>query len=529
MLLERPPVHAPRAAAATSHPLATQAALELLRQGGTAADAAVGAGAVLTVVEPWASHLGGDAFAIVWDAEAKRARAVQGSGEAPRGVPVGLLQAAGRIPLRGAMPVTVPGMVGAWFHLLATRGRLPAAQVFGPAIALASDGFPVGGRWEKVFRLQRETVRHDPSLAALEVTAGSWVRQPDLARSLRLLADEGGDAFYRGVLAERIVEEIEKCGGVLTLDDLRRHETEEVEPLAAELEGCRILEQPPPSQGVMVLAMLVALEESDVRGWRIEGTEPRALAREIHLQVETYRRARAERDRRLCDPRFAGAPLDRALERWVEREYAGEILKSIDLHRTTPIAPAPAIEDIRDTTYLCVVDAGGNAVSWIQSIFHPFGAGFVVPGLGILLNNRMNGFSLDPASPNVLAPGKRTVHTLNAWMALRDERPWLIGGTPGAERQIQTNVQVLRARVARNLPLAEALRMPRWGMDEQDRIATEGRLAREARRRLERYGHRVVRVGPWDGSGFVQAIERLDEGGWAACTDPRGEGLAAGF
>ena len=528
-MLERPPIHAPHAAAATSHPLATQAALELLRLGGTAADAAVGAGAVLTVVEPWASHLGGDAFAIVWDSEPKRAFALQGSGEAPRGIPVGLIQAAGRIPLRGGMPITVPGLVGAWFHLLATRGRLSAAQVFGPAIALASEGFPVGGRWEKVFRLQREIVRNDPTLAGLEVTVGSWVRQPDLARSLRLLADEGADAFYRGVLAERIVDEVGRQGGVLSRDDLRRHETEEVEPLAAELDGCRLLGQPPPSQGVMVLAMLLALEEADILGWRIEGTAPRALAREIHLQVETYRRARAERDRKLCDPRFAGAPLDRALERWVGREHAGEILKSIDLHRTNPVVPAATVEDVRDTTYLCVVDAGGNAVSWIQSIFHPFGAGFVVPQMGILLNNRMNGFSLDPASPNVLTPGKRPVHTLNAWMALRDERPWLIGGTPGGERQIQTNVQVLRARIARNMPLAEALRMPRWGMDEQERIAIEARLPREARRRLERYGHRVVRVGPWDGSGFVQAIERLEDGGWGACTDPRGEGLAAGF
>ncbi len=529
MVLERPPIYAPRVAAATSHALATQTALELLRQGGSAADAAVGAGAVLTVVEPWASHLGGDAFAIVWDGAEKRARAIQGSGEAPRGISVGLMQAAGRIPLRGAMPVTVPGMVGAWFHLLASRGRLTPAQVFGPAIALAADGFPVGGRWEKVFRLQREVVRGDPALAGLEVTAGTRVRQPDLAASMRRLADEGADAFYRGALAVRIAEEVGARGGALRLDDLRRHETEEVEPLATDLESCRLLEQPPPSQGGMVLAMLLALEEADIRGWRIEGTDARALAREIHLQVETYRRVRADRDRHLCDPRFGGAPLDRMLERWTEREPAAGFLDGIDLHRTTALAPPAAIEDVRDTTYLCVVDAGGNAVSWIQSIFHPFGAGFVVPGTGIILNNRLNGFSLDPSSPNIMAPGKRTVHTLNAWMALRDGRPWLIGGTPGAERQIQTNVQALRARVARNLPLAEALRMPRWGLDEQDRIAIEGRLPREARRRLERYGHRVVRVGPWDGSGYVQAIERLEDGGWMACTDPRGEGMAAGF
>ena len=528
-MYERPPVNVPRAAAATAHPLATQAALELLRLGGSAADAAVGAGAVLTVVEPWASHIGGDGFGIVWDATERRARAIQGSGEAPRGVQVGMLQAAGKIPLRGAMAVTVPGMVGAWFHLLATRGRLSPAEVFAPAIALAADGFPVGGRWEKVLRLQREVVRSDAALAVCEVTAGSRVRQPELAATLRRLVDEGADAFYRGALASRIVAEIAARGGALTLDDLRRHETEEVDPLGVDLEGFRLLQQPPPSQGAMVLAMMLALEEADVRGWRIEGTDARALAREIHLQVEIYRRVRAYRDHWLCDPRFASEKQSERLEHWLEREHAGGTCDRIDLHHRKQIAPSPPAEDVRDTTYLCVVDSYGNAVSWIQSIFHPFGAGFVVPGTGILLNNRMNGFSLDPASPNVVAPGKRPVHTLNAWMALRDGRPWLIGGTPGAERQIQTNVQILRAHAARNLPLAEAVRMPRWGIDEQDRIALEARAPRETRRRLERYGHTVVRVGPWEGSGFVQAIERLEDGGWTACTDPRGEGMAAGY
>lgn len=528
-MLERPPVHVPRAAAATAHPLATQAALELLRMGGSAADAAVGAGAVLTVVEPWASHIGGDGFGIVWDAAERRARAIQGSGEAPRAVQVDVLRAAGKIPLRGAMALTVPGMIGAWFHLLATRGRLAPEQVFAPAIGLAAGGFPVGDRWEKVFRRERALASTDPALAACEATAGSTVRQPDLAATLRRLADEGADAFYRGELGARIAQEVATRGGAMTLDDLRRHETEEVEPLAVDLEGLRLLEQPPPSQGVMVLAMMLALEEADIRGWRIEGTDARALAREFHLQVEVYRRVRAYRDHWLCDPRLANDTQQRRIGHWLSPEHAAGTCERIDLYNRREIKTPPPAEDIRDTTYLCVVDGDGNAVSWIQSIFHPFGAGFVVPGTGIILNNRMNGFSLDPASPNVLAPGKRPIHTLNAWMALRDGQPWLIGGTPGAERQIQTNVQILRARAARNLPLAEALRMPRWGIDEQDRIAIEGRVPREVRRRLERYGHTVVRVGPWEGSGFVQAIERLPDGGWAACTDPRGEGLAAGF
>jgi gamma-glutamyltranspeptidase/glutathione hydrolase len=200
----------------------------------------------------------------------------------------------------------------------------------------------------------------------------------------------------------------------------------------------------------------------------------------------------------------------------------------MDLERAS-VPQGGAGADVGDTTYLCVADGDGNIVSWIQSIFHPFGAGFVVPGTGIILNNRMYGFSLDPSSPNRLEPGKRTVHTLNSWMLLRDGRPWVVGGTPGAEKQIQTNAQILRARLVHSMKLADVLRAPRWGIDEKDRVAIEGRGPADVRRRLKRRGHAVVRIGPWEGSGFVQAIERLDGGGWMACTDPRGDGLAVGL
>lgn len=504
-MIEHPPTRSPRAAVATSHPLATEAALQLMRRGGTAADAAVGAGAVLTVVEPWASHIGGDAFAIVWDARTGRARAIQGSGAAPQAIDVEAVASNGAIPLRGPLPITVPGMVGAWFHLLEMLGRLPAGEIFAPAIALAEDGFPVGGRWERAGRLHRLLIEADPGLVAMflrdgDVTpAGTWVRQPDLAETLRELAREGTGHLYRGPLGERIVEDLLARGGPMSRDDLAAHETDERDPLTLDLPGhgegdCTILEQPPISQGGMVLEILKWLDEADRTEARFDPDTARGIAQEMHAQILAYREARARRDATTayCDPRFRA------------REGA-------------------------DTTYLCAVDPEGNAVSWIQSIFHPFGAGYIVPGTGVILNNRMTGFSLDPASPNCLAPGKRTIHTLNTWMTLRGGKPWILGGTPGGERQVQTNVQVLRARLAHSRPLAEALRAPRWGIDERDRVEVEARLPREVRRRLEALGHPVVRVGPWDGSGFVQVIERLDGGGWLACTDPRGEGLAAGF
>jgi gamma-glutamyltranspeptidase / glutathione hydrolase len=522
-VIERPPIRSPRAAAATAHPLATESAIHIMRQGGSAADAAVGAGAVLTVVEPWASHVGGDGFAIVWDAAAGRARAIQGSGAAPMRtdparVPHG-------IPLRGGIPITVPGAVGAWFHLLERMGRLPVAQVFAPAISVALDGFPAGGRWERTARLHRDVAASDPVLAGLflrdglPVPAGAWVRQPDLAATLTALAAGGAGAFYEGALGERIVAAIRDRGGWLSAGDLAAHRTREEEPVSFDMDGrapaagrgeragrpasggVTVFEQPPPSQGGMVLEILRWLDAAD-HGSRAAapGESPiRTMAREMHMQILAYREAFARREGKFADPGATG------------RDAA---------------SPDGAT---RDTTSLCVVDPDGNAVSWIQSIFHPFGAGFVVPGTGIILNNRMTGFSLDPASANCLAPGKRPVHTLNAWMVTRGGAPWLLGGTPGAEHQVQTNVQVLRARIVHSHPLAEALRAPRWGIDARGRVAVESRLPREARRRLESLGHPVVRVGPWDGSGFVQAIERLDEGGWLAATDPRGEGLAAGF
>ena len=433
--------------------------------------------------------------------------------------------------------MTVPGMVSAWFHLHRTRARLPVATLLEPAIGLAEGGFPRSPAWESIRRRHRAAILTDPGIAAWfeggerPLRAGEPLRQADLAESLRLLAREGPEAFYAGPLGERIAAAIAERGGLLALGDLREHGTEEVEPLAIDLRAGRLLEQPPVSQGAMVAVLLAALDEADRRGWRIDDGSPRAIAREIHLQAEIYRRERATRDRLLCDPRFWEQEQEQEqasrFARWLEPAHAAGTVDRIDPERVVPLPGSPAREE-GDTTYLCAADRDGNVVSWIQSVFHPYGAGFVVPGTGILLNNRMNGFSPHPGSPNRPAPGKRPVHTLNSWIVLRQGEPWLAGGTPGAERQITTNVQVLRSRLAGGRPLAEAIEAPRWMLDDADRLAIEGRGPAEARRCLKRMGHAGVRLGPWQASGFVQALERLPSGGWIACADPRGEGLAVG-
>jgi gamma-glutamyltranspeptidase/glutathione hydrolase len=426
-------------------------------------------------------------------------------------------------------------VIGAWFHLLDTRGCLPRSEIFSPAIALARDGFPAGGTWALAARRERVVVEADPALAALfrphgePVSAGTWIRQPDLARSLEGCAHGGAAYFYTGPLGEAVLRAVGERAGMLASEDLAAAETEEIDPVRCEAHGLTILEQPPVSQGAMVLAVLGILAQADVQGWSIEGERERATAQETHLQIEAYRHMVAERDRWLCDPRFASAEERAHVDRWTDAAFAREALASLDRHRARR-SPGPSSPDVPSTTYLCTVDAEGNAVSWIQSIFHPFGSGWIVPGTGILLNNRMTGFSAGPSSPNRLEPGRRTVHTLNTWMVLQEDgTPWLVGGTPGGEKQVQTNVQVLRGRLARGRSLAEAIHAPRWSIDDQDRVALEARFPRPVRRSLENRGHPVVRIGPWGGSGLVQALERLPAGGWIACTDPRGEGSAGGF
>ncbi len=529
------PVLAPTAAVATAHPLATTAALRILDRGGTAADAAVAVSAVLCVVEPWASHVGGDAFGLVWDAGRSRARAIQGSGRAPKGIDSAKYAARDCVDLRGGGSVAVPGMVGAWSHLHATRGRLPFEEVLAPAIALASDGFPVNRRWQRIGRLQSAVIESDRHLLDLfgsktkPVRFGDQVRQPELAETLRNLGRDGAAYLYDGPLGAEMAREVQLRGGSLTVEDLHEHETEEADPLSAEVSGFELIEQPPVSQGVMVVAAMRALEATDQLGWQLDGNSPLASARETHLQVEVYRRVRAYRDRFFCDPGFATSKLLRRFDHWVSAEHARGTAERIDPSRTVPIGTSPSTREVRDTTYFCVADGEGDVVGWIQSIFHPFGAGFVIPGTGILLNNRICGFSFDLESPNRIEAGKRTVHTLNSWMVLRDGHPWLVGGTPGAEHQIQTNIQILRSRLVRSIDLAAAIDAPRWMLDEKDRLALEGRHVSKVRQQLARIGHETIRIGPWDGSGFVQALERLEGGGWLACVDPRGEGLSAGY
>jgi gamma-glutamyltranspeptidase / glutathione hydrolase len=599
-MILRPPALAANGMVVASHPLAVEAGLSALRAGGHAVDAAVAAAAVLSVVEPSASGLGGDAFFLIADQSDGAVSALNGSGAAPLGLTRERFAGLDTVPLRGALSLTVPGAVGAWGEAWYGWGRLKWEDLLAPAVRLAQEGFPISWRMDRILRRELATLRSDVELRRLYLRsdqspypAGEIVRNESLARTLKALAQEGADAFYTGSVAERLCRGVKAAGGVLDEADLANHESGLVPPYEFALRGSSsevtstewvLYEQPLPSQGILLPFMLGLLEAeedgaSDERPWV-----------EIHRQIEAAKLAFALRDLFLADPRNLPVP---------EADLVAAILSPAVLHRLArhleeePLVPSlardvafnlwnesgPAARDITtayaaaglapqaenhgvsgsDTTYLCTADGEGNLVGLIQSVFHPFGCGVAEPSTGVLLNNRACGFSLNSADPNRLEPGKRPRHTLNSYILCRGGRPWLVGGTPGADHQVQTNLQILRhvlagrlrwtgpaamvpakwsqARriLARLAPLSEselvaaALAAPRWGLQPNGTVRVEARLASEIIRRLRKLGHPLVRVGPWEGSGLVQAIHCLDQGAYLGATDPRGEGVAVGM
>jgi gamma-glutamyltranspeptidase / glutathione hydrolase len=517
----RPTVRAANGIVASGHHLATAAGLAALRDGGSAVDAAIAAAAVCAVVLPQRTSIGGDVFALVYDARARTVTAYNGSGAAPAAVEA--TEFGRGFTDRGAKLATVPGCVAAWSDLLADHGRLGLDRALSAAIAYAAEGFPVSDALAAAIDQQGDRISADPTAARAysprgrHPRAGELLQQPDLAASLRAIAANGADTFYRGELAERVAGGIAAMGGWVTADDLAAHITERREPIETTYRGLRVIGQPPVSQGHVLLEELAIADGLDLRsmGW--------GSVEQIHTMVEIKKLAFADRDAMAGDPR--SVPF--VVEELMDRAFVAQRRRAIGGRAAERVEPAvlPA-----NTTYLAVVDREGNAVSLIESVFSLFGSATMVPGTGILLNNRLSGFSLDPRSPNVLAPGKRPVHTLNTVMVLDGSTPRFVYGTPGAQAQVQTNFQLAVALIDHGLDVQEAIEAPRWFHESGRALKIESRVSEQVRKGLAAKGHELQLLDDWaEVTGGAQAVAIDENGVFSAGADPRREGYAAGY
>lgn len=408
--------------------------------------------------------------------------------------------------------------------MLRDHGRLGLDDVLQDAIELAERGFPVSRRFVEAVRTESSRLSRDPECARLFLRGGAPLQasdvlvQTDLAGSLRAIARGGADEYYRGELAGRISRGIEQLGGGVAAADLEQHRTDRPEPLCVSYNGYEVIGQPPVSQGHVLLEELAI-----ANGWGL-GKLAWASPELVHRMIEIKKIAFADRDRLAGDPAFTGFD-PRSL---LDEASAGPRRMAIGARAQ----PSYSVNDDApdNTTYLAVVDRDGNAVSLIESVFRTFGSGAMVPGTGILLNNRLTGFSLDPASPNVLAPGKRPVHTLNAAMALRGGRPAFVFGTPGRHAQVQTNFQVAVGLLDFELGVQEAIEQPRWFHDTGLDVRVERRFPAATISELAARGHRVELLREWSEiTGGMQAIAVTPGGTLEGGADPRREGIAVGY
>jgi gamma-glutamyltranspeptidase len=531
------------------HHLATAAGLAILRAGGHAVDAAIATNAVLAVVLPSSCGIGGDAFWLIWDEASGRQTALNGSGRAPAGADAAALRAAGlaTLPYRGPLAITVPGAVRSWGDVHDRHGRLSRAEILAPAIQLAWDGFPA---WDGFISAVESALL--PVVEALGARSGfervyrpngrPWrpgerVRLPALAATLERLAEVGFDDFYDGDIGERQARGLAEIGSAIAFEDLRTHTSTWTQPIATDYRGVRVTTHPPNSSGIVALELLNILETFEPPPAGAFGPTGVDDARWVHLGIEAAKLAMADRDRWLTDPAFLEIPVERLLT----KDYAAELADQIDPERA---ATPPAATNPRGggTIYLATVDAEGNAVSLIESNYMGFGSGVVDPDTGIHYQNRGSYFSLDPGHPNVLAPGKRTLHTLLPGMLFRagERRPWIVTGAMGGDAQPQVHAQVVSALVDGGVDVATAVGAPRWFVDGAEHFAppvnvrAERRYPAEVLDALEAMGHPVTRTIPFNGVlGHAHAIELVNggpaatDGSVAAATDPRSAGLPA--
>ncbi len=513
---------------ATSQTLASQAGAQILARGGTAMDAAIAANAVLGVVEPASDGIGGDLFAIYWDAKTGKLTGINASGWAPKAMNIEYLRAKGvsSMPQNGIQSVTVPGCVNGWEKLHAKFGKLPWRDLFQPAIYYAENGFPVtemiAGGWGRA----TATLEMDDNGRRIFLphgrapAAGEMFHNPEVGRALELIADEGAAAFYRGAIAKAILRTSDKKGGTMAAADLSEFESEWVEPISTDYRGWKVYELPPNGQGMATLEMLNMMERFPL------GSFGPLSADAFHIKMEAQKLAYADLQRYLADPRYATVPVAGI----VSKKYAAKRAGEIDLKhaRCEPQAGDPK-QYAGDTIYLSVVDREGNIVSLIQSVYLAFGSGVVVEGYGFHLQNRGGLFEMDASHPNALAGRKRPFHTIIP--AFMEKGPVHIGfGIMGGLNQAQAHAQFVSYMVDHEMNIQAALEAPRFtklnfgGCD----VMIEARAPADVRRELADRGHRLDVQGDfssWMGGGQAVVHDSATGVNYGA-SSPRKDGAA---
>jgi len=534
----RSEVIAPHGMAATSQPLATQIALDILKAGGSAADAAIAANAALGLMEPTGCGIGGDLFAIVWDAEKKELTGLNASGRAPKSISLQYFRDQGldSIPPRGPLPVSVPGTVDGWFELHARYGRLPMDELLAPAIAYATDGFPVSEYIAYVWAINTEKLKDFPGFADTFMPGGKppgkgqLFRNPRLANTYQTIAKEGRDAFYKGEIARKIDSYITEHGGFLRYEDLAEHRSEWVTPVSTNYRGYDIYELPPNGQGIAALQILNILEGFDIKSMGF-GT-----ADYIHTFVEAKKLAFEDRAKFYADMDFVTVPVD-AL---VSKEYANERRKLIDSDKAAmSYSAGDAALDAGDTIYLTVADEDGNMVSLIQSNYRGMGSGMTPGDLGFILQDRGELFSLTEGHANVIEPGKRPFHTIIPAFIMKDGKPWISFGLMGGAMQPQGHAQIMINMIDFGMNLQEAgdaARINHQGSSQPTgiKMTTGGVLHLETtfseatRIALEQMGHTL---GHSDGGfgGYQAIMWDEDQGVYYGASESRKDGHAAGY
>jgi gamma-glutamyltranspeptidase / glutathione hydrolase len=529
----RSPVMGNQGMVATSQPLAVAAGLEILAAGGNAADAAVATAAALNVTEPTSTGIGGDCFALFFDAKNSKISALNGSGRAPEALTLQRVRQEGfsnELPALHPFTVTVPGACAGWCDLVENHGRLGMSEVLQPAIRLAEQGYPVAlitaYFWERgvVRQLSQALGGQELTIDGRAPRAGEIFRNPGLARTLRMIADGGKAAFYQGEIAKAVAEVVQAAGGVLAFSDMVDHQSTWEQPISVNYRGFRVWECPPNGQGLAALLALNILE-----GFEMDGRSPLS-AEWLHLEIEAMRLAFADARWYVADPEFSSIPVDALLS----KSYASERRKLINHQKATLDQSKGVPTAASDTVYLTVIDGDGNACSFINSNYMGFGTGIVPCGYGFTLQNRGHNFVLDPGHPNALAPGKRPYHTIIPSMVTRDADGSLFAsfGVMGGFMQPQGHLQVISAIVDEGLDPQAALDQPRFCIGDGTQggeVMLEEGIPEDTVQVLADLGHPLKIVRGMERSIFGRGqiiLKDADNGVLWAGSDPRADGCA---